>query len=188
MKSEFQRIAAMARSRTGTSLMSKIPKRAFNKNFDRNLNNLLNKIPNGNVGIPIIALNTLIYGLYCIWPRHNQFAFMNNFTFSMYGLNKGYLHNMFTCHFTHTSFFSYAIDSVIMYLLCQNLGMQFSNLFVAKVCLLSIACGSGLMFLHHASQNVNRAYFGNDSILRGLIFTVIFSNPQAQLMLFPLPF
>ena len=32
-----------------------------------------------------------------------------------------------------------------------------------------------------------RAYYGNDAILRGLVFSLIFRNPQASLMLFPIP-
>jgi len=31
------------------------------------------------------------------------------------------------------------------------------------------------------------SYYGNDAIIRGLIFSLIFQNPSAQLMLFPLP-
>ena len=95
-----------------------MPKRSFNKNFDRNLNNLLNKLPNGNIGFAIAGINTFIYGLYLLWPKHNQFSFMNNFTFSMYGFSKGYIHNLITCHFTHMSFFSYLIDTGIIFLLC----------------------------------------------------------------------
>merc|ERR1712086_919748 len=99
-------------------MFAKAPARSFNKNFDRNINKILDKIPQGNIGFAIAGLNTLIYGLYCIWPAHNHFAFMNNFTFSMYGLNKGYVHNMFFCHFTHMSFFTYLIDTGIIFLLC----------------------------------------------------------------------
>ena len=98
-------------------MFQSMPKRNFNKGFDRNLNNFLNKLPNGNIGVAVIGLNTLIYGLYLIWPRSNHFAFMNNFTFSMYGLQKGYVQNLFLCHFTHMSAFSYLLDSVIIYLL-----------------------------------------------------------------------
>ena len=32
-----------------------------------------------------------------------------------------------------------------------------------------------------------RPFSGNDAILRGLIFSIIFQNPGAKLMLFPLP-
>ncbi len=127
------------------------PKRFFNKNFDRNLNKLLDKLPEGNIGYAIAAINTFIYGLYLIWPRHNQFSFMNNFTFSMYGLQKGYVHNLFTCHFTHMHFFSWLLDTGIIFLLCRNLGMMMGNTFVAKTCILSVLCGSALMFLHHST-------------------------------------
>jgi len=44
------------------------------------------------------------------------------------------------------SFFNYAIDSVIMFLFCQNLGMMNGNLFVAKTVLLSMLLGSAFLF------------------------------------------
>ena len=34
---------------------------------------------------------------------------------------------------------------------------------------------------------MSKPYYGNDAILRGLIFSIIFQNPAANLMLFPLP-
>ena len=71
-----------------------------------------------NIGVLIVALNTLFYGLYLMWPPYNMFAYMNNFTLSLYGIHKGYLHNMITCHFSHMSFFSYLIDSIIIFLFC----------------------------------------------------------------------
>jgi len=43
--------------------MGNIPKRMFNKNFDRQINNLLSKIPDGNIAYAIVALNTLFYAL-----------------------------------------------------------------------------------------------------------------------------
>ena len=92
----------------------------------------------------------------------------------MYGINRGYIHNMLTCHFTHMSFFSYLIDSVILFMFCQNLGMMFGNVFVAKTVILSMLLGSLFMLIHHSSQHVNRAFHGNDAILRGLIFSLIF--------------
>ena len=131
-----------------SNLFSKMSKRNFNDKFDRGLEKLLYRLPQGNIGYLIAGLNTLIYGLYLIWPPHNMFSFMNNFTFSLYGLNKGYIHNLVTCHFTHMSFFSYLLDTVIVWMFCQNLGMMFGNVFVAKTVMLSMLFGSMLMFLH----------------------------------------
>jgi hypothetical protein len=51
---------------------------------------------------------------------------------------------------------------------------MFGNLFVAKTVLLSMLFGSMFMFIHHSTQRVNKAYAGNDAILRGLIFSLIF--------------
>ncbi len=61
------------------------------------------------------------------------------------------------------------------------------SIFLAKVMCLSIACGSGLLFAQQALQGQTRPYCGNDSILRGLIFSVIFANPAAKLTLIPIP-
>jgi len=144
-------------------------------------------LPGGNIGMAVVALNTLLYGLYMIWPPYNLFSYMNNFTFSSYGLSKGYVHSLFFCHFAHTSFFSYLIDSVIIGLLCQSLGMMHGNVFLAKGMVLSMLFGSMLLFLQQMIQGHVRPHAGNDSILRGLIFSIIFANPAAKLTLFPIP-
>ena len=47
---------------------------------------LTEKLPWGNIGLAVVAANTVLYGLYMIWPPYNMFSFMNNFTFSSYGL------------------------------------------------------------------------------------------------------
>ena len=46
--------------------------------------------------------------------------------------------------------------------------------------------GSLFLFIQH-QNNLNKPFFGNDAILRGLIFSIIFSNPQASFYLLPLP-
>ena len=125
-----------------------MPRRNFNKNFDRGLIKLLDKIPGGDIGKVIVGMNAFVYGLYLIWPAHNTYGFMNNFTFSTYGLSRGYFWNMLTAHFTHMSFFSCLIDSGIIYLLCQNLNFTMGNLYVAKTVLLSILLGTSFTFLY----------------------------------------
>ena len=112
---------------------------------------------------------------------------MNNFTFSKYNLNRGYIWSFLTCHFTHMSFLTYLIDTAILYLFCMNISMMYGSLFVAKTIILSMLLGSFFLFLHHSSSPMTRPYFGNDSILRGLIFSIIFQNPQAKFYLLPLP-
>ena len=82
-----------------------MPKRNFNNTIDRLINKLIDRMPQGNLGFGIAALNTIIYGLYLAWPNYNMYSFMNNFTFSMYGFNRGHFWNLLTCHFTHMSFF-----------------------------------------------------------------------------------
>ena len=94
------------------------PKRNFSDGFERQVERLCEKLPGGNIGMAVIALNCLCYGLYMVWPPYNMFGYMNNFTFSSYGLHKGYIHSLILCHFAHTSFFSFLMDNLIIGLLC----------------------------------------------------------------------
>mmetsp|Transcript_16760 Transcript_16760/g.11975 ORF Transcript_16760/g.11975 Transcript_16760/m.11975 type:complete len:155 (+) Transcript_16760:341-805(+) len=115
-----------------------------------------------------------------------MYKFLNHFTFSGFNISHGRLHTFLTSQFTHMSFLSYLLDTVIVYLFCYNLTMMFGPLYVLKVSLLSMFFASFLLFVQHSSQRT-RPFFGNDAILRGLIFTVIFQNPQASFYLIPLP-
>ena len=153
------------------------PRRFFNNNIDRNISKLLEKLPEGNIGYAIVGLNTFFYGLYLLWPKNNMFSFYNNFTFSHFGLRQGCLHNMFTCHFTQMSLWNWAVDSIISFLFCRNLSMMFGSLFVAKTALLSMFLGTFFVFMKEAALGVVPPYSGNDAILRGLIFSLIISNP-----------
>lgn len=66
--------------------------------------------------------------------------------------------------------------------------MMFGSLFVAKTVLLSMFMGTFFVFLKEtALKGMAPPYMGNDAILRGLIFSLILSNPSASLMLFPIP-
>jgi len=115
-----------------------------------------------------------------------MYSYLNNFTFSKFNLSRGYIHTFFTSHFAHMSFLTYLLDSVILYLFCQNLIMMYGPVFLAKTVFLSMFLGSFLLFLQH-SGSLARPYYGNDAILRGLIFTIIFQNPQASFYMLPLP-
>ena len=106
------------KNKKGGLINNFMPKRNFNSNIDRILSNLLNKIPQGNLGYILVGLNTLSYLLYLLWPRYQMYSYLNNFTFSKFNLSRGYIHTLFTCHFSHMSFLSYLIDTVIVYLFC----------------------------------------------------------------------
>lgn len=168
-------------------------KRGFSSNnrgggFDRFLENLVSRVPNGNLGYVIVALNTFCYFMYLIWPRYQMYSYLNNFTFSKFNYMQGRLHTFFTAHFTHMSFLTYLLDSIILYLFCQNLGMMYGPVFVAKCILLSMFMSNFFLFLQNqSSRGIARPYYGNDAILRGLIFSIIFQNPSASFYLLPLP-
>ena len=145
---EFQRLSFMANNvnRTWSLFARGLPKRNFTEGFERGVERLTEKLPWGNIGLAVVAANTFLYGLYMIWPPYNMFSYMNNFTFSSYGLHKGYVHSLVFCHFSHTSFFSFLMDNLIIGLLCQSLGMMHGNVFLAKAMVLSMGLGSLLLF------------------------------------------
>jgi len=64
-----------------------VPKRGFNSKIDGFIERLLEKLPQGNIAYAIVALNTFCYGAYCFWPKYSMHTYLNNFTFSLYGLN-----------------------------------------------------------------------------------------------------
>ena len=145
---EFQRLQTLSRQAMDKQgLFSKMnPRRFFNNNIDRQIENLLSKLPNGNIGVLIVGLNTLLYAMYFFWPTYNLFSFMNNFTFSQNSLRSGAFWSMFLCHFAHLSFFNYFLDSLIIFLLCQNLSMMFGGLYITKTAILSCLLGSAFVF------------------------------------------
>ena len=112
---------------------------------------MLEKLPQGNIAYLIVGLNCLFYGAYLFWPKWKMHSYLNNFSFSLYGLNQGYIWNMFTCHFAHQSFFSVLIDSVIIFLLAQSNTQMYGPLFTAKTVLLSMFLGTFLLYAYHNS-------------------------------------
>lgn len=135
---------------------------------------MLSKLPNGNLAYLIVFLNSFFYFLYVLWPRSEMYSYLNNFTFSRFNLYRGYLHTFFTCHFTHMSFFSLLIDSIILWLFCNNMLMFYGPTFLAKTVILSMFLANFLLFLQNSGSRVVRPFYGNDALLRGLIFSIIF--------------
>jgi len=136
----------------------------------------------------VVALNVLFYGAYVFFPPYLMHSYLNHFTFSLYGLTQGYFHNIITCHFSHQSILACVLDSVIIFLLSTNVLQMHGPLFLAKTILLSMFLGSfGLFLYHNSKKGMASPYQGNDAILRGIIFSMIFVNPQQTFMLFPLP-
>merc|ERR1711957_935743 len=132
----------------------------FNKKFDRNLNKLLEKLPDANIGYLIVGLNTFFYLLSWVIPPNQLWRFYQNCMFSSYGLQSGAIWSLLLCHFTHDKLLDYVLKSVIVFMFCQNLSQFNGGLFVQNMVL--------------PSNNQGRAFGGNDAILQGLLFTLIF--------------
>lgn len=116
------------------------------------LENLITKMPQNNIIALVIALNILCYGAFIFWPQKEFHSYLNQFTFSLYGLNKGYFYNLLTCHFAHQSFLSFLLDSVILGLLSQGVINMHGPLFLAKTVLMSLFLGSFFLFAYHNAK------------------------------------
>ena len=108
-------------------------KNSFNSRLDNMINELVSKLPNQNVGLLLVGINTFFYLLYLARPRDTMHKFLNNFTISQYNLSRGRFHTLILGHFTHMGFLSYAIDSLILYLFCQNLMFMFGPVYIVKL-------------------------------------------------------
>jgi hypothetical protein len=66
---------------------------------------------------------------------------------------------------------------------------MYGPIFLGKTVLMSMFVASFFLFLQNSMSAgaAYRPFYGNDAIMRGLIFTVIFLNPQASFYLLPLP-
>ena len=124
----------------------------FNSSIDNMLEKIIQKMPDGNLGYLIAGLNAFCYGAYLVWPSSQMHSYLNNFTFSLYGLNKGYFHNLITCHFSHQGLFSVLIDSLFLWLLAGSFTQQYGPLYLGRTMLLSMFLGSGLLFFYHSSM------------------------------------
>lgn len=158
--------------------MTKLPKRFFNSKIDNYLENLIEKLPQGNFASIVVALNLLFYSAYVFWPKYSMHSYLNNFSFSMYGFNNGYYHNLLTCHFAHQSLFSCLLDSVLLFMFSGSIIQQNGPLFVAKTLILSLLMGSFYLFLYHNTQKgMIKPFQGNDALWRGIVFSMVFKNP-----------
>jgi membrane associated rhomboid family serine protease len=73
-------------------------------------------------------------------------------------------------------------------MLTDSLGMMYGRVFAAKTVLLSMLMGSFFLYVYHNSMGGRVSpFYGNDAILRGVIFSIILTNPQQSFMLFPIP-
>ena len=86
------------------------------------------------------------------------------------------------------NFLPYMLDTFLMYLFCQYISSMHGPVFVGKCIALSMLLGSLFLFVQHSgSSGLTRPFYGNDAILRGLIFTIIFQNPSASFYMIPFP-
>ena len=66
---ELQRLTVLSQSsmRARGMFTRMAPKRNFSDSFERQVEKLSSLLPGGNIGLAVVALNTLFYGMYLMW-------------------------------------------------------------------------------------------------------------------------
>jgi membrane associated rhomboid family serine protease len=154
-----------------------VEKRSFSFRNYRNLldqaSELILKLCPGRSAIKgLIGLNCLFYILYLFAPKEQAYILSTNCV---------------TQHFCHNSLFQLIIDSGILYLVGNQLEKMRGSRYVLQISALSLLLASLLLSQYHPNNPKMRQRPGNDTFIRGLIFNIIFTNPSAQFILFPLP-
>lgn len=157
--------------------------------IDKQINNLLGFLSKRGWDLPrfLVALNSVAYLMYLIWPGQ-RYNYYKHFSYTNSNISHYHFHTCLTCHFGHDSFLMFLIDSFIMYLLAQNVMRMNGAIFLSYLCLLSTVIGSILLAIKFSQSYQTRPYLGNDAIIRGLIFSIIFQQPTAKFYLLPFPF
>lgn len=127
-----------------------------------------------------IGASTLIYilGFTKSYPEY-----IKTFMFNDNSIRSGNIISLLTCHFTKAGFFDLLIDSFIMVLISSSIvsytGVAGLNTLIAS----SIGISSIILLL----TSTGNYHIKSDAIFRGLIWYIIFQNPQSSFFLFPLP-
>ena len=121
----------------------------------------------------LVAMNSIGYLSYLLWmgPKYNYYK---HFSYTNSNISHYHFHTCLTCHFGHDSMLMFIIDSFIIYFLAQNVMRMNGAMFLAQLCLLSMMLGTTFLALKLSSFPLTRPYLGNDSLIRGLIFAIIF--------------
>ena len=137
------------------------------RKIDQILQKLVNIIPYQNVMGLVVSTNIAVYLL------------------SMFSQTDAFFYTPLLSQFAHANLLNLGINSFVGYMIGNHLQGMRGPVHIMKIVLLSVVCG-GLLG-QEAMQRGNRPFFGNDAIIRGLAYSIIFSNPYAEFMIFPLP-
>ena len=148
------------------------------KRFQSQMNNPFNSLP--IVTKRIVIANCLIFGLGLFM---NSRQYITEFFYHKYALQHNKFHVLLTTHFAKANLFDFLIDTFITGLLGSQVENMLGMVTFQKLVMGSMALGSILMI----GMVKDDAFYKSEAILRGLIYYFVFSNPQQQFYLFPLP-
>jgi membrane associated rhomboid family serine protease len=129
----------------------------------------------------ILYGNCFIYGL-SFFMNYNDY--IKNIFYHPLALNHGKFQTLVTCHFAKKNFLELSLDSLIVYLIGNQLELMLGSQVFLRLMLASVGFGSILLVLFHKQNYFTRT----DTILRGMIMYFVLQNPNQTFILFPLPF
>ncbi len=139
--------------------------------FNEFMDNTVGGSPPGFIPVALVGTNVIVYLLYKFQSGKNRQVVLNN------PLLKDFL-----C----PGLFSLGINSVFTFLLARNIESMHGPGMLAKVVALTVVLGA-LGYSYSAQHSSHSQPYGNNALMRGLGYSIMFSNPQASFILFPIP-
>ena len=99
-------------------------------------------------------------------------------------LSHGKYQTLITSHFAKKNFLELTLDSLIVYLIGNQLEFMLGSQVFLRLMLASAGFGTILMVMFHKQNYFTRT----DCLLRGMIMYFVLQNPNQTFILFPLPF
>jgi membrane associated rhomboid family serine protease len=128
----------------------------------------------------ILYGQVFIYGM-SFFMNYNDY--IKNVFYHPLALNYNKYQTLITSHLAKKNFFEFAIDSVILYLIGNQLEFMMGSQIFMRLVLASMGFSSILLVFLHKDNYFTKT----DSILRGIIMYFILQNPNQSFILFPLP-
>ncbi len=124
--------------------------------------------------------NLFVYGI-SFFMNNNDY--IKTVFYHPLALNYNKYQTLITSHFAKKNFLEMTLDSLIFYLIGNQLEFMLGSQIFMRLVLASMAFSSILLVFLHKENYFTRT----DSLLRGVIMYFVFQNPNQSFILFPLP-
>lgn len=178
-----QRNYVIYKSKLGKSIFSKNPKPTndFMKIGKKKFSNGFGMFSApGTVVKWILYGNCFVYGI-SFFMNYNDY--IKTVCYHPLALNYNKYQTLVTSHFAKKNFLELTLDSLIVYLIGNQLEFVLGSQLFMRLMVASMAFSSIILVFLHRENYFTRT----DSLLRGMIMYFVLQNPNQSFILFPLP-